>query len=309
MGLLEQFLSPKTETILRIAVAKIIQRLPLSLCMAISLVLLTYTFIFVGVVVEGISLALVLLLTLFLAITISFALEYDSEDELMVLINIGVSPSDIFKLGIFRMWIISLAGYLGGLLAALLLPLSGIENVMLFYSFLIVTAFGVVPPIYSSFKSMHVSLLGRVAFKPLTEKEVPVLISPSELGEVKDFVKGRLEERQDVAIVDCSAKEGALVIVCRYLGDFGRETFAMLASLGISPDEALRDDETLPLVTLKVNIEEGKNPVVDCWEGRDKKIKRSAVSFSFQSLVRQLLIEYKVYKGRLRGDEYRRPMI
>ncbi|MCX8181926.1 MAG: hypothetical protein N3D12_02280 [Candidatus Methanomethyliaceae archaeon] len=306
MGLMDEVLDPKSSTILRIALGKITQRIPLTLCTVLSVALVTYAFIFVEVAVEGLSLASILLLTFFLAITMSFALEYDSKDELMVLINLGVSPSDIFKLGIFRVLIISFMGYLIGVLVSLIWPLSGIKNVMLFYSFLIATALGIIPPIYSSLRSMRVSLLGRAAFKPLTENEVPVALSPSELVEVREFIKERLKDRQDITIVDCSVGNGTLNLVCRYLGDFGRETFALLATVGVNPDEALRNDDTLPAVRLRVRIEEGKNPVIECWEGRDEKHKkRSAISLSFQSLVRQLLIEYKVYRGKLRGIEYR----
>ncbi|MBC7112539.1 MAG: hypothetical protein H5T34_00715 [Candidatus Methanomethyliales bacterium] len=305
MGLLDQIFGPKNATILMIVFKKIAQRVPLTLCLAFSVALLTYTFIFAETIVGGLSLMFMLLLTFFLAVTMSFALEYDSKEELMVLVNLGVSPSDIFKLGIIRVLIISLIGYIVGVSISLLWPLSTIKNVMLFYSFLMALALGVLPPIYSSLRSMRVSLLGRAAFKPLTEKEVPVVLLPSELEEVKDFVKERLKDRQDLLIVDCYVRGAELNLVCRYLGDFGRETFAWLATLGINPDEALRNDETLPIVRLKVSIEEGRNPIMDCWEGSDeKRKKRSAISLSFQALLRQLLIEYKVYKGKLRGAEY-----
>jgi hypothetical protein len=305
MGLLDQIFGPKNATILMIVLGKISQRMPLTLCLAFSVALLTYTFIFAEVIVGGLSLVFMLLLTLFLAVTMSFALEYDSRDELMVLVNLGVSPSDIFKLGIIRVLLISLIGYILGVSISLLWPLSTVKNVMLFYSFLIAAALGILPPIYSSLRSMQVSLLGRIAFKPLTEKEVPVVLSPSELEDIKDFVKERLKDRQDLLIMDCYVHGAELNLVCRYLGDFGRETFAWLATLGVNPDEALRNDETLPMVRLKVSVEEGRNPVMDCWEGGDEKHKkRSAISLSFQALVRQLLIEYKVYKGRLRGAEY-----
>ncbi|MDH5811203.1 MAG: hypothetical protein QE160_02865 [Candidatus Verstraetearchaeota archaeon] len=307
MILIDEVLDPKSATILRIAFGKITQRIPLTLCMVLSVAVVTYTFIFVEVAVSGLSLAFIMLLTFFLAITMSFALEYDSMDELMVLINLGVSPSDIFKLGIYRVWIISLIGYLIGVFASLVWPLSTIKNVMLFYSFVIATGLGILSPVYSSLRCMRVSLLGREAFKPLTEKEVPVVLLPSELEDVKEFIKERLKERQDITIVTCSAYDGELELVCRYLGDFGRETFALLATLGVNPDEALKNDETLPLVRLKLKIAEGRNPVIDSWESGDgKQRKRSAVSLSFQTLLRQLLIEYKVYKGKLRGAEYRR---
>lgn len=305
MGFIDEVLSPKTTTILRIAFGKTVQRMPLTICMVFSVALVTYTFVFLEVEGTGSSLIFMVLLTVLLAITMSFALEYDSKDELMVLINLGVSPSDILKLGIYRMWIVSSIGYFVGVLASFVWPLSGIKNVMLFYSFLMATALGTLPPLYSSFRSMRASLLGRTAFKPLMEREVPVVLQPSELKDVRDFVLERLKDRQDVAIVECSLRDMELNFVCRYLGDFGRETFALLATLGVKPDEALRNDDSLPLVWLKVRVEEGKNPIMDCWEGADEKHKkRSAISVSFQALIRQLLIEYKVYKGKMRGLEY-----
>lgn len=80
----------------------------------------------------------------------------------------------------------------------------------------------------------------------------------------------------------------------------------MLATLGVNPDKSLRNDETLPIVMAKVSIRDGKNPVLDCWEGKDEgRKKRSSIALSFQALIRQFLIEYKVYRGRLRGAEYR----
>lgn len=305
MGIIEQFVDPRTATILRIAFGKILQRAPLSLCMLLSIALVTYTLTFGEMMAEGGGLVFVLLLTTLLAITTSFALEYDTKDELMVLINLGVSPTDIFRLGLFRVLALSLLGYVIGVIVVLIVPLSSIRNVMLFYAFLIASALGVLPPLYSSLKSMHVSLLGRVAFKPLMEREVPVLLSPSEVDGVKNYIVERLKDRQDIIIVSLTERQEDIVLICRYLGDFGRETFAMLTSLGINPDEALKGDDTLPLVTVKICIKEGETPILDSWEGENKSKKKSAVALSLQALIRQLLIEYKVYKGRLKGAEFR----
>ncbi len=306
MDFMERFLDPKTSTILRIAFGKILQRFPLTLCMILSIAVLTYVFTFYERVAEGGTLGLFLLLTFMLAITTSFALEYDTKDELMLLINLGISPSDIFNLGIFRVLAISLIGYVVGVALVIILPLSSIKNVMLFYAFLIAAVFGIIPPLYSSLKSMRVSLLGRVAFRPIIGREVPIILALSEVQGIKEFVEERLSDRQDLIIVETSQKPGELIFICRYLGDFGRETFAMLATLSVKPDKALRNDETLPIVVVKVSMKEGKNPVLDCWEGNDEKHKkRSSIALSFQALVQQFLIEYKVYSGRLRGAEFR----
>ncbi|MGQ9759977.1 MAG: hypothetical protein ACUVQ5_05355 [Candidatus Methanomethylicaceae archaeon] len=305
MNFIEQFIDPRTAAILRITFGKILQRMPLSLCMILSVAVVTYTFTFSERMVEGGALVFALLLTTLLAITTSFALEYDTKDELMLLINLGVSPTDIFRLGLFRVLVLSLLGFIIGVLLVLITPISIIKNVMVFYAFLVTTALGILPPLYSSLKSMHVSFLGRVAFKPLMEKEVPVIVTPSELEDIKNYVEERLKDRQDIIIISISKNED-LTFTCKYLGDFGRETFAMLTSLGINPDAALRSDDTLPMVVVKVKMRGGKKPILECWEGKDKSHKkRSSLALSFQALIRQMLIEYRVYKGGLRGAEFR----
>jgi hypothetical protein len=303
MGLIDRYIDPKTEAILRIVIKKIVHRFPLSLCMIISTTILTYIFIFYEVLLVGWNVFIILIMTLLLAITTSFAFEYDTKDELMNLINIGVSPSDIFKIGIIRLLSISLIGYFIGIILAIIFPLSEIKNNMLFYSFLISIMLGIFPSLYSSLKSMQISLVGRIAFRPLMENIAPVILSVKELPHVKDYIEERLKEREDLVILNINTKENSIEILCRYLGDTGRLTFVTLSSLGINPDESLKNDETLPIIGARVIVKEGSKTIIDYWEGKERK--KSFISQSFQSYIQQLLIEYKVFKSKGRGFEFK----
>ncbi|MCX8169956.1 MAG: hypothetical protein N3D72_02585, partial [Candidatus Methanomethyliaceae archaeon] len=109
-------------------------------------------------------------------------------------------------------------------------------------------------------------------------------------------------ERADIIILGISNRGNRIEIKCRYLGSSGRETFRMLTSLGINPDQSLREDETLPIIEAEINIMDGGRPIINCWEGEGKK---SLISYSFQSLIQQLIIEYKIYSGKIRGMELR----
>ncbi len=303
MGLFDKYIDPKTEAIIRIVFKKIIHRLPLSLCMMISNIFLTYILVFYEVLLMGWNILIILIMTFLLAITTSFAFEYDTKDELINLINIGVSPSDIFKIGIIRLLSISLIGYLIGIIFVITFPLSEIKNTMLFYSFLISMILGILPSFYSSLKSMQISLMGRIAFRPLMENIAPVILSINELSYVKDYIEERLKEREDLVILNIGIKEDSIEILCRYLGDTGRLTFVTLSSLGINPDESLKNDETLPIIGAKVIVKEGSKIIIDYWEGKERK--KSFISQSFQSYIQQLLIEYKVFKSKGRGSEFR----
>ncbi len=275
--------------------------------MAISISLLTYTFIFSETFAADLALWLPLLITALLAITASFALEYDTRDELEILVYLGVSPSDIFRLGIFRVLALSLIGYLSGLALALMIPLAPLLNVKIFYTFLLSILFGVMPPLYSAFKSLKVSLLGRRAFRPLSEREIPSIVSPSETRELKDFLDDVLMDRPELVVVSTSAsveEQAELLLVCRYLGTAGGESAAFIASAGIDPVRVLREDETLPLVTARLRFREGSCPSLDCWERkRGRDVENTFVALNFGTLIRQLVIEYKVYKGRRRADK------
>lgn len=294
-------IDPKTEIIINLAMKKILQRFPLSFCMMISMAILTYVFIFYDILTTS-SAMIIISLTFFIALTTSFALEYDTRDEIMALVNVGVSPSDIFKLSIFRVWLLSFIGYLVGVTFATIFPLHIIRNAMVLYTFLLSSGLGFFTSLYSALKAMHMSLLGRLSFRPIFEREIPVLLSINELPLLKEYVEARLKERNDIIILNISEDGGKMEISCRYLGDFGRETFGLLASLGISPDKSLKDDNTLPIITARINVKEGKRPTIECWEGKNKK---SQISYSFQALIQQLIIEYKVYSGKIRGMELR----
>ncbi|MBC7120902.1 MAG: hypothetical protein H5T33_04895 [Candidatus Methanosuratus sp.] len=275
--------------------------------MAISISVLTYTLIFSETFAAGQTLWLLLLITALLTITTSLALEYDTKDELDVLVYLGVSPSDIFKLGILRVLTLSLIGYFIGLAFALIIPIGQVLNVKVFYTFLLSILFGVVPPLYSAFKSLNVSLLGRRAFRPLSETEIPSIISPSEIYELKEFMDDVLNDHSELVVVSTSAsvdEEAELLLVCRYLGVAGRESAAFIASTGLDPVKVFREDETLPLVTARLRFREGKCPSLNCWERkRDKNVENTFVALSFGTLIKQLVIEYKVYKGRRRADK------
>lgn len=301
------FLDPKTSIILRLAITKAVQRAPLSACMSISISVLTYTLIFSDTFASGPTLWLLLLITALLTITTSFALEYDTKDELDILVYLGVSPSDIFNLGIFRVLSLSMVGYFIGLALAVVFPQGQILNFKVFYTLLLSILFGVIPPLYSALKSLRVSLLGRRAFVSLSEREIPTIVSPSETYELKEFLDDVLGDHSELVVVSTSARiedDAEILLVCRYLGIAGRESAAFIASTGIDPVKVFREDETLPLVTARLRFREGKRPILDCWEKkRDKNIENTFVALSFGTLVRQLVIEYKVYKGRRRADK------
>ncbi|MEM2177711.1 MAG: hypothetical protein QW272_02690 [Candidatus Methanomethylicaceae archaeon] len=290
-------IDPKTEIILNIVLKKTIQRLPLTICLVLSIAILTYIFIFYEALT--INLIIVFILTLFITLITSFAFEYDTKDEIMVLINIGTSPSDIFRLTILRIWSLSIIGFFIGTLIAIIFPISQIENVKIFYTFLLSNGLGLFSSLYSAMRAMQLSLLNRISFRPIFEKEVPILLYDNELLPLKEYIKDRLKERIDLIILNISSKENSIEIACRYLGDFGRETFHLLTSLGINPDYSLKNDETFPMIKAIIEIGKRKRPIVECWEGN----RKSSISYSFQTLLQQLIIEYKVYSGKLRGFE------
>lgn len=298
-------IDPKTSLMLRMAFKKVAHRLPLSVSMVISIAILTYALMFSETFGNILALWAVLLIVILLSLTTSFALEYDTEDELEALVCMGVSPSDIMKLGIYRVLTMALIGYFVGLLGALAVPLGGITNVKVFYTFLVCIMFGGLSPLYSAVKSLRVSLLGRRAFVPLSEKEIPSIIRASEVGELKDFLQDVLTDSTELVLVSASIEadnEPTIVIACRYIGVAGRESAAFISSSGINPYEVFRKDETLPLVTARLRVREGKPPLLDCWEKkRERDMENTYVALSFANLIRQLVIEYKVYKGRRRA--------
>ncbi|HPC27699.1 MAG TPA: hypothetical protein PKX17_03130 [Candidatus Methanomethylicus sp.] len=298
-------IDPKTSLMLRMAFKKVMHRAPLSASMVISMAILTYALMFSETFGNILALWAILLVTILLSLTTSFALEYDTEDELESLVCIGVSPSDIMKIGISRVLTMALMGYFIGFLVALAAPLGAVTNVKLFYTFLICIMFGGLSPLYSAVKSLRVSLLGRQAFVPLSEKEIPSIIYPSEAGELKAFIEDVLTDSTELVLVSASIEadqEPAIVLECRYIGVSGRESAAFISSTGLNPYEVFRKDETLPLVAARLRVRDGKSALLNCWEkkgGRD--MENTYIALSFANLVRQLVIEYKVYRGRRRA--------
>ena len=205
----------------------------------------------------------ILLVTILLSLTTSFALEYDTEDELESLVCIGVSPSDIMKIGISRVLTMALMGYFIGFLVALAAPLGAVTNLKLFYTFLICIMFGGLSPLYSAVKSLRVSLLGRRAFVPLSEKEIPSIIHPSEAGELKDFIEDVLTDSTELVLVNASIEtdqEPAIVLECRYLGVSGRE------SGFISPPSIhMRSFQTRLSSSPPGRVRDGKSALLNCW--------------------------------------------
>lgn len=292
------FLDPKTELIMNIIIKKILQRLPLSICMTLSFTVLTYVVIFNEVFTS--SIFIIFILVFFIALITSFAFEYDTKDEVMSLTNIGASPFDIFKLSMLRIWTLSFFGSLIGIIFAMLFPIGQISNTMIFYAFILSNGLGVITSLYSAIRAMNIGLLERISFRSLSEKEAPIILYGNELTLLKNYIEAKLKERIDIIILDISSRENIIEIKCRYLGSFGRETFRMLTSLGINPDKSLREDESLPIIEAKISITNEGRPIIDCWEGKGKK---SLISYSFQALIQQLIIEYKIYSGKIRGIE------
>lgn len=304
---LDAILDPKTYAILSLAYRKAIQRIPLTICIIASVAVLTYSLVFHEVYLGGQALWIVLFVVGVLTLTASFALEYDTKDELESLIYQGVSPSDIFRLGILRMLTFSLFGYFLGLSLAIIMPASQLQNVKIFYSFLVSLTFGIVPPSYSAIKSLKISLMGRSAFRPLSELEVPSLVYASEAEDLRSFIDEVLKDRSELVIVENSVIRNdytELLVKCRYLGTAGGEASIFLASAGINVDKAFQYDETLPLVKARLRLRDGKCPILSCFEvkkGRD--IENTFLANNLGALIRQSIIEYKVYKGSRRAEK------
>lgn len=304
---LDALLDPKTYAMISLAYHKALQRLPLTACMTTGVVVLTYSLIFNETFLDGEALYIMLFVVGVLTLTTSFALEYDTREELEALICHGVSPSDIFRLGILRMLTFALIGYFIGLLVAILIPASQLQNVKIFYSLLVSLAFGTVPPSYSAIKSLRISLLGRSAFRPLSDLEVPSLVYPSEADDLRSFLDEVLKDRSELMIIENSVLRNEyteLLVRCRYLGTSGGESSIFLASAGISLDKAFRDDETLPLLKARLRLRDGKCPLLTCSEvkkGRD--IENTFLAKNLGALIRQSIIEYKVYKGSRRAEK------
>lgn len=304
---LEAILDPKSYAILLLVYNKALQRYPLTICMITSMCVLSYSLIFNDAFFSQQALFIILFVIGMLTLITSFALEYDTKEELEALIYQGVSPSDIFRLGILRVLIISLIGYSLGVTIAILVPASQIQNVKIFYSFLVSLAFGIIPPLYSAIKSLRLSLMGRSAFRPLSDLEIPSLVSPSEVEALRSFLDEVLKDRSELIIIETSVIRNEcieLLIACRYLGTSGKESSVFLASAGINVAKAFRDDDALPLIKAKIRFREGKCPLISCWEkkkGRD--VENTFLAKNLGALIRQSVIEYNVYKGTRRAEK------
>uniref|UniRef100_A0A7C3EW30 Uncharacterized protein n=1 Tax=Candidatus Methanomethylicus mesodigestus TaxID=1867258 RepID=A0A7C3EW30_9CREN len=306
MSLFSDFLDPKTTIILQLAFSKAKQRLPLSTSIVISTALFTYVTNFnYEMGFTGISFSLFVFLVAIVITVFSFALEYDTVDELKMFINIGVSPSDIFTLGISRVLLLSMTGYFIGILFMVAYPITVIENYKVFYTFLFCLAFGILPPMYSSLKSLRISLLGKQSFKPIIEKEIPSILSIEEMDELKEFIEWKIIEVPEllpIGITVSKENRPEMEVVCRYIGDAGREATVMLSTVGLSATEALKNDETLPLAIVKLTLRPKGYPLMECMEvKKGKKMTNTYIANSLGAWIRQQVIEYKVYKGKRRA--------
>lgn len=305
MATFSELLDPKTTTILQLAFSKARQRLTLSTSIVISTALLTYVTNFnYQMGFAGISFPIFVLAIAIIIIVFSFALEYDTADELNMFINIGVSPTDIFMLGISRVLLLSMIGFFVGIIFMVAYPLSVIENYKIFYTFLFCLAFGILPPMYSSIKSLKISLLGKQSFKPIIEKEIPSILSIDEMDELKEFIEWKIVERQELLPMGIVVRKGEkpeMEIACRYIGDAGREATVMLSTVGLSATEALKNDDTLPLAVVRLECRPKGYPSIECIEiKKGKRIANTYIANSLGAWIRQQVIEYKVYKGKRR---------